>query len=247
MIVKNERDLQGMMRIGEICGQALQHMLAHAEVGMTTRELDNIGRAFLEKHNARSAPITAYKFPGWTCISLNDEAAHGIPGDKVIQAGDMLNVDVSAVLEGYWGDTGASMIMPPGNQEYERLCDATREALYAGIREVVAGALISNIGRAVEKVAKKGGYRLIRDLGGHGVGRHIHEKPSILNYFDKRQKQVLIDGLVFTVEPFLSLGKGQIYTASDGWTLKSTDGSIAAQYEHTVIVNGDEPILVTKV
>lgn len=246
MIVRNEKELEGLKRIGEICGETLKHMLAHVQPGITTKELDRIGADFLKKHGATSAPITAYKYPGWTCISLNDEAAHGIPGKKVVKAGDMINIDVSAVLEGYWADTGASMIVPPINADYTRLCQFTTQALYAGIKEARAGQPIANIGRAIESVARKGNYRIIRELTGHGVGRHIHESPSIPNY-STNSKEVLQEGVVITIEPFLTPGKGKIITDRDGWTLRAPDKAVSAQYEHTVVIMGDDPILITKV
>ncbi len=237
-----------MKRIGEICGLALKLMLDRAEAGMSTQALDEIGRDFLQKMGADSAPIRAYQFPGYTCISLNDEAAHGIPrADRIIQAGDLLNVDVSAALEGYWGDTGATIIMPPGRPALETLCQTTRQALYLAIDMARPGQKTNAIGRAVEKFAKRRGYRTLRELGGHGVGRHIHEKPSIPNYYNKRNRDVLRDGMVITLEPFLTPGRGRIETDDDGWTLRTTDGAVSAQYEHTLVINGDDPILVTQV
>jgi len=248
MQIQNDKDLHGMKRIGELCGQALKLMLDSAEPGMSTKHLDDIGREFLQQHGATSAPIKAYNFPGYTCISLNDEAAHGIPSDKrVIQAGDLLNVDVSAVLEDYWGDTGASVIIPPSRPELEHLLDSTRKALYMSIDMARPGQQANAIGKAVEKFAKRNGYRTLRELGGHGVGRHIHEKPSIPNYYNKRNKDVLQDGMVITLEPFLNTGRGRIKTEDDGWTLRTVDGSVSAQFEHTVIINGNNPILVTQV
>ncbi|MGB7339723.1 MAG: type I methionyl aminopeptidase [Phototrophicaceae bacterium] len=247
MIVQGDKDIQGLQRIGEICGEALKHMFEHVEVGMTTKELDRIGEAFLKQHNATSAPITAYKYPGWTCISLNEQAAHGIPGKRVINEGDILNVDVSAVLEGYWGDTGASMIVGEGKKRHHDLLRDTRAALYAGIGQANADAPINAIGKAVEKLAKKGKYRIIKQLSGHGVGRHIHEAPNIPNYFVRQAKQPLVDGLVFTIEPFFNLGRGIIVEDKDGWTLRTPDRSLSAQFEHTIIVNGDDPIIITKV
>lgn len=248
MVIRNNRELEGMMRIGQICAYTLKHMLDSAEPGMTTKQLDDIGRDFLLKHNAKSAPITAYQFPGYTCISLNDEAAHGIPSEnRVIREGDLLNVDVSAVLEDYWGDTGASVIIPPERPEYVKLCKKTREALQLSIDMAVPGQAVNAIGKAVEKFAKRNGYRTLRELGGHGVGRHIHEKPSIPNYYNKRNRDLLQDGMVITLEPFLNTGRGNIKTDDDGWTLRTVDGSVSAQYEHTVIINGDDPILVTKI
>lgn len=246
MIVQNEKELQALQRIGEICGETLKHMLAHVEPGITTLELDRIGADFLTKHGAASAPITAYKYPGWTCISLNDEAAHGIPGKKVVRAGDIINIDVSAVLEGFWADTGASMVVPPIRPEYSRLCQFATDALYAGIGAAHAGQPISNIGRAIEAVARKGKYAIIRDLNGHGVGRHIHESPSVPAY-NNGGKEVLQEGVVITIEPFLNVGKGKIITDQDGWTLRTPDRTVSAQFEHTVVIAGNEPILITRV
>ncbi|QPC83975.1 type I methionyl aminopeptidase [Phototrophicus methaneseepsis] len=247
MVVRNQRDLEGLMRIGQICGLTLQHMLKHVEPGITTHELDRIGEEFLKKHNAASAPITAYNYPGWTCISINDEAAHGIPGNRKVQPGDIVNVDVSAVLEGYWGDTGASIIVPPVSPRLERLTEWTRKALNAGIAAAKEGDPVYEIGRAVHQVAREGGYTIIKELGGHGVGLNIHEGPTVHNFMNRRAKQKMVDGLVITIEPFLNLGKGKIYTEDDGWTLRTRDGSISCQYEHTVIINGNDPILATKV
>ena len=248
MQINSGKDLRGMRRIGEICGLTLKLMLDSAEAGMSTRDLDDIGRDFLRSVGAASAPISAYRFPGFTCISLNDEAAHGVPRkDRLIRESDLLNVDVSAVLEDYWGDTGATIIVPPAQPSLEKLCHATRRALYMSIELARPGQRANAIGKAVEKYARKNGYRTLRQLGGHGVGRHIHEKPSIPNYYNKRNRDVLKDGMVVTLEPFFNTGRGRIKTEDDGWTLRTVDGSVSAQYEHTVIINGDDPILVTKV
>ena len=248
MQIESDRDLRGMKRIGEICGLTLKLMLDSAEAGMSTRDLDDIGRDFMLKMGAVSAPVQAYEFPGYTCISLNDEAAHGIPRkDRFIHAGDLLNVDVSAALEGYWGDTGATIIVPPARADFVKLCQTTRNALQLAIEMARPGQRARAIGRAVEKYAKRRGYRTLRELGGHGVGRHIHEKPSIPNFHNRRNRDVLKDGMVLTLEPFLNAGRGKIKQAEDGWTLRTVDGSVSAQYEHTVIINGDSPILVTEV
>src|SRR5690606_25551366 len=179
MTVESEHELRGLLRIGQICALTLEHMLKHVEPGMTTAQLDAIGAAFLKDHGARSAPILAYKFPGHTCISINDEAAHGIPGERVIQAGDLVNIDVSAEKDGYWADTGMSIPVPPVSDDKQRLLDATYQALQIAIDHARAGKPIYEIGRAVENYARGQGYQVIQELGGHGVGRHIHEKPSI--------------------------------------------------------------------
>lgn len=247
MICQNPRDIEGMKRIGQLCAHTLQHMLAHVEPGVTTGYLDKLGAAFLKKHNATSAPITAYQYPGWTCISVNDEAAHGVPGQRVIKAGDVVNIDVSAILEGYWGDTGATLLVPPVKAVHSQLCQRAISALYAGIAVARAGTPVYEIGRTIETHARQGGYRVLRELGGHGVGRHIHEEPTVYNYFTRQAKEILVAGMVITVEPFFNLGRGRIYTAKDKWTLKTVDRSITAQYEHTIIVQDGEPIICTKV
>jgi methionyl aminopeptidase len=247
MIVRNEDDLNGMMRIGQICGHALQHMLARVEPGIRTAELDRLGAAFLQRHSARSAPIEAYDYPGWTCISINDEAAHGIPGERVIQPGDVVNIDVSAVLEGFWADTGASMLVPPVEPARADLLACTRRALQAGIDAACVNAPVYDIGKAVHRVAQEGGYKVLRELGGHGVGGYIHENPNVPNYYTRRAGQRLREGLVITIEPFLNTGRGRIVKDADGWTLRTPDKSISAQFEHTVIIAGNNPILVTQV
>ena len=248
MSIDSEQDLIGLMRIGRICGLALRHMQEALRPGMTTAELDAIGAEFLKKHGARSAPILAYNFPGHTCISVNDEAAHGIPGERVIQPGDLVNIDVSAELDGYWADTGATTPVPPVTPEKQRLCDATQEALAAAINAVRAGLPISVIGQAVEPVARRSGFRIIRNLGGHGVGRSIHEQPhAVPHYYERRARQRLTEGLVMTIEPFLTTGATTVKTDPDGWTLRTVDGSLSAQYEHTIIITKERPVLVTAV
>jgi methionyl aminopeptidase len=247
VIVKNQKDIDGILRIGQICGLTLQHMLKHVEPGITTRQLDQIGAKFLQKYNANSAPIKAYQFPGWTCISVNEEAAHGVPGNRVIKAGDVVNIDVSAVLEGYWADTGATLLVPPTRKNHTRLCERTVDALYAGIHAAKAGAKVYDISRAIENIAKQERYSIIHQLNGHGVGQHIHEEPTIPNFFKRDANEILEDGLVLTIEPFFNLGRGVIKEGRDGWTLYTPDRSTTAQYEHTVIVQGDKPLLATKV
>ena len=248
MIVKSDKDLLGLTRIGQIVGETLQEMVAALKPGMTTRELDEIGSHALMRHKARSAPILVYKYPGVTCISINDEAAHGIPGDRVVQPGDLVNIDVSAELNGYFADTGASVPVPPIAPASQALCNATQTALQAAIDAVHAGEPLNVIGLAVEGVARKGGYKIIRELGGHGVGRGLHEPPrNVPNFYTTRAKEKLTDCLVLTIEPFLTPGSGKIFTAKDGWTLKTQDGAIAAQYEHTLIITPKKPVLTTKV
>ncbi|HEX2908842.1 MAG TPA: type I methionyl aminopeptidase [Phototrophicaceae bacterium] len=247
MTIESEKDLIGLLRIGKIVGTVLKLMGQSARPGMTTAELDAIGAELLKKEGARSAPILTYKFPGATCISLNDEAAHGIPGSRIIQIGDLLNIDVSAELDGYFADTGATFPMLPVEPLKQKLADCTRAALEKGLAVAKAGNRINDIGRVMEAEVKRCGFRIIRDLPGHGVGRKLHEPPSVPGFFNKRANEVLKEGLVITIEPFVSTTASHIFTAPDGWTLKTPDGSPAAQYEHTLVITKDRPLLVTAV
>jgi len=249
MSIKSPKELEGLKRIGRIVASVMHEMAASLEPGMTTADLDAIGRAALARDGARSAPILTYGFPGATCISINDEAAHGIPGRKVIRAGDLVNIDVSAELDGFFADTGASFMVPPATPEMEALCAAGKAALSAGIAAVKAGAPINGIGRAVQTEAKRMGYGVVGNLGGHGVGRKLHEQPNdVLNYFEPRDRRRLTEGLVFTIEPFLLKSREpvvQVLEKGDGWTLLTPNGALVVQYEHTVVVHGNTPIIVT--
>lgn len=247
MIIESEKDVEALKKIGAIVSKTLATMLSKVEPGMTTLELDHIGRDLLAAHGARSAPILTYNFPGHTCISLNNEAAHGIPlATRIIAAGDMVNIDVSAELDGYFADTGGTTIVPPIKPLYQRLCDATREAMWAGIKAARSGEKMSSIGKAIEKVARKEKFGIIENLASHGVGRALHEEPKhISSFFDPADKRILKKGMVITCEPFLSTGPRLIDEASDGWTLFVSPKHRTAQYEHTFIVTDGEPIIVT--
>lgn len=247
MTVESENDFKGLLAVGRIVGLTIQHMIAHLKAGMTTAELDAIGAEFLKKHGARSAPILAYKFPAHTCISINDEAAHGIPGPRVIKPGDLVNVDVSAEKGGYWADAGMSVVVPPVAPEIQRLVDSVHTALQIAIDNARAGVSVNQIGKAVETYIRKQGFNTIEELGGHGVGRHIHEKPSVPNHFNRRNRDVLKEGMVLTLEPFVTTGARHVNTDPDGWTLRTTDGSLSVQMEHTVIITKGKPVLVTAV
>ena len=247
MTVETDEDVAALKRIGTIVSYVLREMLNAAEPGMTTLELDSLGEQLLARHGARSAPILTYDFPGSTCISINEEAAHGIPGIRIIQPGDVLNVDVSAELGGYFADTGGTKIVPPTNPQKTRLCHATRTALEQAMMQARAGQLINRIGGAIQRTAKTNGFRVIENLGSHGIGRTLHEAPGhIPGYFDRADRRILKEGMVITIEPFLSTKSRIVSETSDGWTLVGVDGNLSAQYEHTMIITKGEPIVVTQ-
>jgi len=245
--ITTELELVKLKIIGKIVADCLREMSRALQPGMSTFELDEIGRAFLEKHGARSAPKAVYKFPGTTCISLNHEVAHGIPSKtKIIQMGDLINIDVSAEKDGFFGDTGGSFIVGEGTLELQKLCAATKRALDTAVKSVRAGLPLNTIGKAVESVAKEEGFTIIRNLGSHGVGKSLHEAPEfIAGYYDPNDKRILEENMVITIEPFLSTGATWVEQDADGWTLKTAKKFFSAQYEHSLVITKDEAIILT--
>jgi len=246
MTIESDHDFQELKVIGRIVARILQEMMQRTEPGMTTKELDGIGEALFESYNVQSAPKITYNFPGYTCISVNEEAAHGIPGDKVIQPGDVVNIDVSAERHGYFADTGGTFIVPPTTPQKKRLCYATKLALSSAANKARVGMPLNGIGRAIEKVAKTKGFKVIENLASHGVGRALHEEPKeIASYYDPNDKRLLTDGMVITIEPFLSTRSRMVNQLDDGWTLVGAEGNLSAQYEHTMVITKGKPILLT--
>lgn len=246
MSIDGRHDIEALKLIGAIVAEARDVMGARVAPGVTTGELDDIGKRILDRHGARSAPQLAYGFPGTTCISVNDDIAHGIPSsERVLQEGDLVNIDVSAELNGYWADTGASFAVGDVSVQSAQLLKATKQALEEAMEHATAGAPMNNIGRAVERRAKSCGFRVVRNLCGHGVGRYIHEDPQVPNTFHPRNRTVLKEGWVITIEPFLTTRATTAVTGPDGWTLRTPDGSRGAQFEHTMIITRDQPIVVT--
>lgn len=249
MISDTPQHLEGLKAIGQVVARTIAEMRRQTRPGMTTRELDEIGAAVLKRAGAASAPQVTYNFPGTTCISMNEEAAHGIPGSRVIQAGDLINVDVSAELNGYYADAGASFQLPPYNQKLQHLCKSAEETMMSVINHLRAGMKVNEIGKVMELEARKRGYKVVRNLCSHGIGRALHERPfEILPFYDPRGTTVLKEGQVLTVEPFLTTGEEYVEQQADGWTLSVTDNhSRVAQYEHTIIVTSGEPVILTQV
>ncbi|MDZ7826013.1 MAG: type I methionyl aminopeptidase [Gammaproteobacteria bacterium] len=246
MRIQSERDIEGLRAAGRAVARTLAEMLEAAEPGMSTATLDAIGASALARQGARSAPRSVYDFPGETCISINEEAAHGVPGERILAPGDVLNVDVSAVLDGYFGDTGATIVVPPSDAAKDRLCAAARGALDAAMDRARAGARLNVIGRTIETVAREAGFTTLRDLGSHGVGRSLHEDPRFIpNFHDPLDMRRLRDGMVITIEPFVSTRTSGCTTARDGWTLLSGRGNLSAQCEHTLVIRDGAPLVMT--
>ncbi len=246
MTIETDQDFIKLRTISRIVFETLMLMKRRMRAGMSTRELDEIGADNLRRYGARSAPIAEYDFPGHTCISINEEAAHGIPSGRILSEGDVVNIDVSAELDGYYGDTGATFLIPPVDPRVQYLCQTTRKALRNAMAVARAGARINQIGATIEKTARAGGFVTLRDLGSHGIGRSLHEEPHfIANFFDRNDNRVLEEGQVITIEPFLSTGSRQTRTEADGWTLTTGENNFTAQYEHTMVITRHKPIVLT--
>jgi len=246
MTIGSQSDIDGLQRIGRLVARVREAMLAAACPGMTTGELDLMGERLLAAHGAQPAPRLVYGFPGATCISVNEEAAHGVPGARVLAAGDVVNVDVSAELEGYFADTGGTRVLPTAAARDLRLCHAARSALTNALKVARAGQPLNRIAAAIERTARQAGFRVIENLGSHGVGRALHEEPDhIPGYHDPHDMRRLHEGMVITIEPFLSTRSRVVEEGDDGWTLSGAPGNRSAQYEHTLIVTRGEPIVVT--
>ncbi|WP_426453683.1 type I methionyl aminopeptidase [Paenibacillus sp. S-38] len=248
MSIETEEELAALQRIGRIVAEARKEMARCAVPGIKTRELDAIGKAVLDRYGAVSAPSREYDFPGTTCISVNHVAAHGIPDDTVLRDGDLVNIDVSAELGGYYADTGETLVVgQSADSQQHELCRSSLRALEAGLRKAKAGAKLSGIGRAVHQSARRDGFTVIRNLGGHGIGRRLHEEPEgILNYYDPSDGRLLTSGMVLAVETFVSTGAEIVIEDKDGWGLVPPDrSSYIAQFEHTIVITRGEPLILT--
>ncbi|OSP53587.1 type I methionyl aminopeptidase [Pseudoruegeria sp. SK021] len=246
MTITREDELDGLKEIGRIVANTMHTMAKSIEPGITTRELDEIGRALLDLEGAVSAPQSVYDFPGATCISVNEEIAHGIPGERVIIAGDLVNIDVSASKNGFFADNGATFRIGAVKPSLVRLCKDGKRAMEIGIKQVGSNRPISGIGEAVGKFASDRGYTLIQNLASHGVGRSLHEYPDeIATWPTRGDKRRINKGLVLTVEPFLSKGGLWATDGEDGWTLYSEPTAPVVQFEHTVVATDRGAIVVT--
>lgn len=247
MSIETERQFEALQKIGEIVANCLVTMKSSARVGMTTLELDHIGGSFLQRYGAVSAPKSVYNFPGHTCISVEKSGVHGVPNNATLKKGDLINIDVSAQLDGYFSDTGSSFILGKSeNIEKENLCISTKKALKIALKHVSHGRAFNQMGLAVEKHALNSGLSVIRNLGGHGVGGTLHEEPEfIANYYDKRDRRKFQKNSVVAIEPILSTGAEVLDDLGDGWTLYHPR-YFTAQFEHTVMVTEGKPYIFTK-
>lgn len=248
MSITREAELIGMQEASEAVAYTLKAMRNYARPGMTTKQLDNYGAAVLSGFGAKSAPFLTYGFPGWTCISVNNEFCHGIPSDnRILNEGDLVNIDVSAELNGFWSDNGGSFVLGEDVNQHQKLIDASKQILHKAIYNIKGGVRISDIGHLIETEARKHGYKVIKNLTGHGIGKSLHEAPgNIANYRDRYNTARFRKNAVVAIETFISTTSTHAETLSDGWTMVGNKGGFMAQHEHTIVVTDGKPIVLTE-
>jgi methionyl aminopeptidase len=245
MSIQDKQELTSLKAAGRVVRMVLDAMKAEVRPGVTTQYLDEVGARVMQENGARSAPSVVYKFPGASCISLNDEAVHGIPSERKIKEGDLVKLDVTVEKDGYMADAAITVPVGRVSKQAEQLMACAERAFHKAMLVARAGFRVFEIGKIVEREVRKSGFAVIRELGGHGIGRTIHELPQVPNYPDPQARQVLNEGLVITVEPIISSGSGRVFTDKDGWTVRTRDHALSAHFEHTLVVTSGAPILLT--
>ncbi len=248
MSITKHEELIGMQKASEAVAYTLKEMRNYAKPGMTTKQLDNFGAKILAGFGAKSAPFLTYGFPGCTCISVNNEFCHGVPSDyRILQEGDLVNIDVSAELGGFWSDNGGSFILGEDIHQHQKLVDASKEILQKAINNIKGGVKISEIGYIMETEARKRGFKVIKNLGGHGIGRSLHEQPDeIMNYRNRFDPRRFKKNSVVAIETFISTNSSFASELNDGWTMVGDKGGFMAQHEHTIVVTDGKPIVLTE-
>lgn len=246
MSIRTPEELGALRAAGRVVAEALAAMRRAVRPGVTTRELDEIGARVFRKAGARSGPALDYGFPGTNCISVNDEAVHGIPGDRRLRHGDLVKLDVTAELDGFYADACVSVPVGRPSVPTARLAATATAALAKAIASARPGAPLNRIGAAVEREVIKQSFAVCRDLAGHGIGRRIHEAPEVPNHYVPALTQPLRPGLVLTVEPIICAGSGAVMMSRDGWTMRTADGARAAHAEHTIVITDGEPLVLTR-
>ncbi|HZY80087.1 MAG TPA: type I methionyl aminopeptidase [Cyclobacteriaceae bacterium] len=248
MSITRDSELIGMQKASEAVAITLREMINYAQPGMSTKELDEFGAKILSGFGAKSAPYLTYKFPGWTCISVDNEFCHGVPKQaRILKNGDLVNIDVSAELDGFWADNGGSFVLGDDINQHQKLVDTSKDILRKAIGNIKGGVKISDVGHLMETEARKYGFKVIRNLGGHGIGRGLHEAPDdLLNYKNRLDQRRFRKNSVVAIETFISTTSSYAVQLNDGWTLVGNKGGYMAQHEHTIVVTDGDPLVLTE-
>lgn len=237
IIIKTDREIEKMRIAGKLAAEVLEMVEPFVVPGVTTNELDQICHDYIiNVQKAIPAPLNYHGFPKSICTSINQQVCHGIPSDKKLKSGDIVNVDITVIKDEYHGDTSKMFCIGEVSPHAKRLVDITREAMLLGIEQVKAGASLGDIGHAIQKHAETHRYSVVREFCGHGIGKKFHEEPQVLHYGKPSEGEILKSGMILTIEPMINLGKRQIKVLGDGWTVITKDRSLSAQWEHTILV-----------
>ncbi len=238
--LKTEEEIQLIRQSSLLVGKTLAEVARHIRPGVTTMELDQIAEKFIRDHKAKPGFKGYRGFPATLCISVNENVVHGIPGERRLKEGDIVSIDCGVLKNGYYGDSAYTFAVGTVKPEVRALMKTTEEALYKGIEQAIAGKRTGDIGNAVQQHVSPMGYGIVRELIGHGVGKHLHESPDVPNYGKKGQGVLLSEGMVIAIEPMINLGKRHIVQEDDGWTIRTLDRKPSAHYEHTIAVRKDK-------
>ena len=248
IVLKTTRELSLMKEAGAIAAGALKAAGAAVEPGVSTEEINRIAHNFIVKNGGIPTFLGYNGYPAASCISINDEVIHGIPSKKrIIKAGDIVSIDVGATLNGYVGDNAATFAAGDISPEAQRLCDVTRESLYEGIEAAVAGGRLGDIGSTIQRYCEERGFSVVREFTGHGIGKQMHEDPSVPNFGTPGRGVRLLPGMTIAIEPMINQGVAGIRQLPDGWTIKTKDGALSAHFEHTVAITSNGPVILTQI
>ena len=245
VVIKTPQDIEGMRVAGRLASEVLDFITPHIKAGITTGKIDALCHDFMVNVQGtipaplNYAPPGHRPYPKSVCTSVNHQVCHGIPGDKLLKQGDIVNVDITVIKDGYHGDTSRMFLIGEPSIQAKRLCESTYESMWRGIRQVKPGATLGDIGHAIQVFAEGAGYSVVREFCGHGIGKKFHEEPQILHYGRPGTGMKIQAGMIFTVEPMINAGKKDIRMLGDGWTVVTADHSLSAQWEHTVLVTDD--------
>ncbi len=248
IVLKTSRELSLMKEACVISAGALKAAGEAVAPGVSTADINRVAHEYIVKHGAVPTFLGYNGYPAASCISINDEVIHGIPNKKrIVKAGDIVSIDVGATFNGYVGDNAATFAAGEISPEAQRLCDTTRESLYEGIKAAVAGGRIGDIGSTIQRYCEERGFSVVREYTGHGVGKVMHEDPSVPNFGTPGRGVRLLPGMTIAIEPMINMGVAGIRQLPDGWTVKTKDGKLSAHFEHTVAITANGPVILTQI